>query len=85
MVGILITLDDDEADYGVPGLRVGWGRLGGSVCLRPTSAQVTILRCVGSSPVSGSVLTAGSLEPALDSVSPPLSLPLPTHSLSLKN
>ena len=42
----------------------------------------------GSSPASGSVLTAQSLEPALDSVSPSL-CPSPAHvlsfSLSLKN
>ena len=42
---------------------------------RPTSAQVTILQFVGSSPASGSVPTARSLEPALDSVSPSLSAP----------
>ena len=41
----------------------------------PTSAQVMISRFVGSSPVSGSVLTARSLEPASDSVSPSLSAP----------
>ena len=35
-----------------------------------TSAQVMISRSVGSSPASGSVLTAPSPEPALDSVSP---------------
>ena len=40
-----------------------------------TSAQVMISQLVGSSPVSGSVLTAQSLEPALDSVSPSLSVP----------
>ena len=54
---------------------------------RPTSAQVMISRLVGSSPASGSVLTAQSLEPALDSVLP-LSLSLPhscSVSLSLKN
>ena len=39
---------------------------------RPTAAQVTISRFVGSSPASGSVLTARSLEPASDSVSPSL-------------
>ena len=44
---------------------------------RPTSAQVMISQFVGSSPMSGSTLTAQSLEPALDSVSPSLSLPLP--------
>ena len=39
------------------------------------SAQVTISRSVTSSPASGSVLTAQSLEPASDSVSPSLSVP----------
>ena len=43
----------------------------------PTLAQVMISWFVSSSPVLVSVLTAPSLEPALDSVSPPLSLPLP--------
>ena len=38
-----------------------------------TSAQVMISQSVSSSPASGSVLTAQSLEPALDSVSPSLS------------
>ena len=42
---------------------------------RPTSAQVTISRYVSLSPVSGSVLTAQSLEPVSDSVSPSLSDP----------
>ena len=49
-----------------------------------TSAQVMISQLVSSSPASGSVLTAQSLEPASDSVSPSLSLPLPcSHSVSL--
>ena len=49
---------------------------------RPTSAQVMISRFVGSSPVSGSVLTAQSLE-LLRILCLPLSLPLPhSHSLS---
>ena len=39
---------------------------------RPTSAQVVISRSVSSSPVSGSVPTAQSLEPVSDSVSPSL-------------
>ena len=48
------------------------------------SAQVMILHFVGWSPASGSVLTAQSLEPALDSVSPSLSVPpLLTLCLSL--
>ena len=47
-----------------------------------TLAQVMISRFVGSSPTSGSVLTAQSLEPALDSVSPSLSAP-PRLSLCL--
>ena len=42
-----------------------------------TLTQVMISRFVGSSPASGCVLTAQSLEPALDSVSPSLSAPLP--------
>ena len=41
------------------------------------SAQVMISRSVSSSPASDSVLTAQSLEPALDSVSPSLSTPPP--------
>ena len=48
-----------------------------------TSAQV-ILRFMSSSPASGSGLTARSLEPASESVSPSLSLPLPcSRSVSL--
>ena len=43
----------------------------------PTSAQVMISRFVGSSPASGSVLTAQSLEAASNSVSPSLSAPPP--------
>ena len=39
----------------------------------PTLAQVTISQLVGSSPASGSVPTAQSLEPALDPVTPSLS------------
>ena len=51
---------------------------------RPTSAQVMISWSVGSSPASGSVLTARTLEPTSDSVSPSLSLPLPcSFSLAL--
>ena len=44
---------------------------------RPTSAQVMISQSVSvsSSPASGSVLTAQSLEPVSDSVSPSLSAP----------
>ena len=54
----------------------------------PTSAQVMISRFVGASLASGSVLTAQSLEPASDPVSPsPSAPPLLTLclSLSLKN
>ena len=53
---------------------------------RPTSAQVVISKLVSSSPTSGSVLTARSLEPASESASPSL-CPFPAHvlSLSLKN
>ena len=50
---------------------------------RQTSAQVTISQFVGSSPASGSVLTAQSLEPASDSASPSLSAPPLLNTLSL--
>ena len=50
---------------------------------RLTSAQVMISRSVSLSPASGSVLTAQSLEPALDSGSPSPSAPPPTQALSL--
>ena len=51
---------------------------------RPTSAQVMISQFTSSSPTSGSVLTARSLEPVSDSVSPSLSAPsLLVLSLSL--
>ena len=43
---------------------------------RPTSAQIMIEESVSSGPASGSVLTARSLEPASDSVSPSLSASL---------
>ena len=43
----------------------------------PTMTQVMISQFVGSSPTSGSVLTAQSLEPALDSGSPSLCAPPP--------
>ena len=53
---------------------------------RPTLAQVIISWFMGLSPASGSVLTARSLEPAWDSVSPSLcSSPTRVLSLSLKN
>ena len=48
-----------------------------------TSAQVMISQFVNLSPVSGSVLTAQSLEPASDSVFPSLSASPPAHALSL--
>ena len=52
----------------------------------PTSAQVMISRSVGSRPPSGSVLTAGSVEPASDSVRPsPSTLPLLVVHLSKIN
>ena len=53
-----------------------------------TLAQDMISQLVSLSPVSGSVLTAQSLEPASDSVSPSLSAPpslVLCLSLSLKN
>uniref|UniRef100_A0ABI8AHX2 Cilia and flagella associated protein 57 n=1 Tax=Felis catus TaxID=9685 RepID=A0ABI8AHX2_FELCA len=61
-----------------------WGAWVAQLVNCPTSAQVMISRFVSSSPASGSVLTAPSLEPASDSVSPSLSAPsLLTLCLSL--
>ena len=59
-----------------------WGAWVAQSVERPASAQVMISQSVSSSPASGSVLTARSLEPASDSVSPSL-CPSPTHALSL--
>ena len=63
-----------------------WGAWVAQLVERPSSAQVMISRFVTSSPAWGSVLTAGSLDPASDSVSPFLSAPPPlVLCLSLKN
>ena len=59
---------------------------GAQLIKHPALAQVMISQFRSSSPASGSVLTAQSLEPALDSVFPSLSLsapPLLVLSLSL--
>ena len=61
-----------------------WGTWLAQLVKRPTSAQVTISWFLSSSPASCSVLTGQSLEPALDSVCPSLSLyPSPTHTVSV--
>ena len=52
-----------------------WGAWVAQSVKRPALAQVMISRFLSSSPASGSGLTAQSLEPASDSVSPPLSTP----------
>ena len=54
-----------------------WGTRAAQSVKHPAWAQVTISRCVGSSPASGSVRTAQNPEPASDSVSPSLSAPPP--------
>ena len=59
-----------------------WGTWVAQSVGRPTSAQVMISRSVSTSPASGSVLTAQSLEPVSDSVSPSLS-DLPPFMLCL--
>ena len=53
-----------------------WGAWVAQSVKRPTLTQVMISRYVSSSPASGSVLTAQSLEPVSDSVPPSLSDPL---------
>ena len=67
-----------------------WGAWVAQSVKRLTLAQVTISRSMSWSPALGSALTAQSLEPASDSVSPSLSLSAPPRlvlalSLSLKN
>ena len=67
------------------GLFKGWLMRGAWVAQsvkHPTSARVMISRSVSSSPTLGSVLTAQSLEPISDSVSPSL-WPSPIRALSL--
>ena len=59
------------------------GPWGAQSVKRPTSAQVMMSWFMGLSPASGSVLTAQSLEPAWDSVSPSLSDLPPTHVMSV--
>ena len=51
---------------------------------RLTLAQVMISQSVSSSPASGSVLTAQSLEPASDSVSAPFLLMLCLSKINIK-
>ena len=53
-----------------------WGAWVAQSIKRLTSAQGMISQFMGLSPASGSVLTAQSLEPASDSMSPSLSVPL---------
>ena len=63
---------------------IGWGIRVAQSVQRPSLAQVMISWLVSSSLALGSVLTAGSLEPASDAVSPSLSAPpLLVRSLSL--
>ena len=52
-------------------------KVGYQLVKHPTSAQVMISQFMGSSPASGSMLTAQSLESASDSGCPSLSIPLP--------
>ena len=65
-----------------------WGTWVAQSVKRPTLAQVMISWFVSSSHMSGSMLTAQSLEPASDSVSPSLSAPpllMLARVLSFKN
>ena len=63
-----------------------WGAWVAQLVQWPALTQVMIWWFVSSSPTLGSLLTAQSLEPAMESVSPSLSAPpLLALSLSLKN
>ena len=61
-----------------------WGTWVAQLAKRPTLAPVMISPFVNSSPALGSVLTAQSLEPASDSVSPLSSPHHPPTSISQK-
>ena len=68
----------------IDGIRKTRGAWVAKLVKRLTSAEVMILWLMSSSPLLGSVLTAQRLEPALDSVSPSLSVsPLLKLCLSL--
>ena len=60
-----------------------WGAWVAQSVEHPTSAQVMISRSMGSNPALGSVLTAQSLEAALDSVCVSLTAAPPTRTPSL--
>ena len=62
---------------------IKWGTRVAQSVERPISAQVMISQFVSSIPALGSVLIAGSLEPASESVSPSLSAPPPLNALCL--
>ena len=66
----------EQVDSGTPGKIIKTKTMRGAWVAqsvkRPTSAQVMISWFMGSNPASGSVLTAQSLEPVSDSVSPSL-------------
>ena len=64
-------------------LNIAWGPWVAQSVKHPTSVQVMISRFMSSGPALGSVLTAQSLKPASDSVSPSLSLPHPTPTCAL--
>ena len=70
---------EPDSDHLIAGIRLNrallWGVWVAQSVGHPTSAQVMISQFVGSSPVSGSVLTVQNLEPVSDSVSPSLSDP----------
>ena len=78
------SLDTGHADRRPTEKAQYWGTWVPQGVKRPTAAQVMISRLVGWGPASGSVPTARSPEPALDSVSPSLSAPPPLPSLSQK-
>ena len=86
MFATLHNVAEETSKYSTSG-HINWGTWVAQSGKRPTSTQVMISLFVSLSPMSGSVLTARSVEPALDSVSPPLSAPpllMLCVSLSLK-
>ena len=74
MENICATINTDIRNN-IAEMKDFWGAWVAQSVKCPTLAQVMILRSVSSSPMSGSVQTAQSLEPLSDSVSPSLSAP----------
>ena len=86
--GMTLNKDTDKSQASIcvsaTRMIIAWGAWVSQLVKQSTSTQVMISQSMSSSPVSGSMLTAWSLETASDFVCVSLSLLLPpSHSVSL--